>query len=96
VPEGSAPPLKSAAEAGLLPLPVTVQAALIGVVVALLRVTVKVNGVVPDVASAIDALAAAIDRLGRGGAFDMSGENRSGCDKEMSSVAKHSAGTNDT
>ena len=56
VPEGSTPPAKSAAIAGLLPLPATVQAAEAAIEVLPPRVTVKVNGVVPDVPSGSTAL----------------------------------------
>src|SRR5438067_13751675 len=61
VPEGKAAPTKSDPAAGLAPLPVTAQLALVAVLVLPPRVTVKVNGVLPDCASALCALCAAID-----------------------------------
>src|SRR4051794_16408123 len=62
LPEGSTPPAKSAALAGLVPEPATVQAVLAAPVVSPVRVTVKVKGVVvPAAPSALLALAAAID-----------------------------------
>src|SRR5438477_8859085 len=47
VPEGKAAPTKSDPAAGLAPLPVTAQLALVAVLVLPPRVTVKVNGVLP-------------------------------------------------
>ena len=61
MPEGSTPPVKSAAFAGLPPLPVTAQATLLVPVVSPERVTVKVNGVLPELPSAWLALPAAIE-----------------------------------
>ena len=59
VPLGSAPP-KSAALAGLTPLPVTAQLTLVAPVVGPLRVTVNVYGVSPEFPSNLTASAAAI------------------------------------
>ena len=62
VPEGSVPPVKSAA-LGSDPLLVTAQVALLAAVVEPARVTVKVNGVVPEFPSGRLAFVAAIDRV---------------------------------
>src|SRR5262245_26810601 len=59
-PVGNAAP-KSAAVAGLLPLPVTASLSVDAAVVLLLRVTVRVNGVLPLLPSFRLAVAAAID-----------------------------------
>ena len=48
VPDGKTAPAKSEAEAGLAPLPVTAQLALVAMLVLPPRVTVKVNGVLPS------------------------------------------------
>ena len=48
VPEGKAAPAKSGAVAGLAPLPVTAQLALLAMLVLPPRVTVKLNAVFPD------------------------------------------------
>src|SRR4051794_13177115 len=62
LPEGSTPPVKSAALVGLVPEPATAQTVLAAPVVSPVRVTVKVKGVVvPAAPSALLALAAAID-----------------------------------
>src|SRR5690349_5251022 len=61
VPDGSTPPAKAPAGAGLLPDPLTAQWALVAMLVLPARLTVKVNGVVVPVApSASVAFAAAI------------------------------------
>ena len=60
--EGRKPPTKSAALAGLVPLPATAQAAEEAALRSPVRVTVKVNGVVPLLPSLLSALAAAIER----------------------------------
>ena len=61
VPEGSAPPTKSAASAAFAPLPVTAQSAEPAWLVSPERVTVKVNAVLPLLPSALLADAAAIE-----------------------------------
>ena len=63
VPLGSMPFAKSAALAGLAPLPVTAQFTLAAAVVSPERVTVKVKDLVPSLPSVWLALVAAIDRL---------------------------------
>ena len=65
VPAGNAPPMKSAALAGLEPEPVTAHFALAAMEVFPVRLTVKVNGVLePAAPSALDALVAEIDNAG--------------------------------
>ena len=63
VPEGKTFPTKSAASAGLEPLPVTAHAADDVPVTPPARVTVKVNGVLPLSPSLLFALAAAIESV---------------------------------
>ena len=60
--------MKSAAAAGLAPLPVTAKAAVDAPVVLPVRDTVKVKAVLPLLPSFRLAFAAAIDRVGEGGA----------------------------
>ena len=55
--------LKSAALAGLVPVPVTAQLAVLVVDVSPVRVTVKVKGVVPELPSNCKALVGAIARV---------------------------------
>ena len=64
VPVGRMPPAKSAAVAGLLPLPPTTKAAVEAAVVLPVRVTVKVKAVLPLLPSFRLALVAAIDSDG--------------------------------
>src|SRR5919106_714187 len=68
VPVGNTPPAKSAAVAGLAPLPVTAKAAVEAAAVLPLRVTVKVNAVLLLLPSFWLAFAAVIDSVGDVGA----------------------------